>query len=242
MHRNLETMWKAISLTLIFLLGGWLLPGVTLAQGIVPRRPSIPFDLPAFEVVLASCEGSGHGSLILRAMSAKLLRRTTEVNARTDLELELGTEGFDAMIEIMAQGESQVRLNTPGKPQQTLPNKQSFSDVLTAHPSGEDFMDVFSIDRRVKVHDIADYLEGLVAGPVMVSVSVTHQLNLSVKVTCPDDTSEIAPLGTLRWTRNYAVVGDWNPTIRNLENVHLALDPNRPELADATFEPALAEE
>jgi hypothetical protein len=237
MHRNFETISKTISLTMIFWLGGSLFPGVTLAQGIVPHRPSIPFDLQAFEVVLASCEGSGRGSLILRAMSAKLLRRTTEVNARTDLEMEVDTEGFDATIEIMAEGESQVRLNTTGKPQQILPNKQPFSDALTAHPSGEDFMDVFSIDRRVKLRDIADYLEGLAAGPVVVSVSVAHQLNLSAKVTCPDDTFETAQLGTLRWTRNYAVVGDWNPTTGNLDSVQLVLDPNRPELADATLEP-----
>lgn len=238
MHRNFETMWKAISLTLIFLLGGSLFPGVTLAQGIVPHRPSIPFDLDAFEVVLASCDGSGRGSLILRAMSAKLLSRKTEVNARTDLEVEFDTEGFAATIEIMAEGESQVRLNTTGKPQQILSNKHPFSDVLTAHPSGEDFTDVFSIDRRVKLRDMANYLEGFAAGPVMVSVSVTHQLNLSAKVTCPDDTFETAPLGTLRWTRNYAVVGDWNPTTGNLDNVQLILDPNRPELTDATLEPA----
>jgi len=229
-------LWMSVSLILIWLIISSVFWGPSIAQQQIARRPNIHFDLDSFDVQLAACHASGEGDLVLRATSARSLRQRTEFNARTDVEVRLQTEGQDAMIELQVDGQTEVSLNTVGKAQQVLANKQEFHDILMPHPCGIGITELFSIDRRVKLSDIENYLAGVAAGNVSVSVSVAHEALLSAQVSCPDGSFDTVDFGTLRWQRNYVVAGNWHPDIGRLDHVQIGPDPNRPEISDATLQ------
>jgi len=224
----------AASLILVGLVSSLAILGTVVAQQ-PSRRPNIHFDLPSFEVQLAACTARGQGDLVLRARSAQSLRQRTQFNARTDVEVRLQTEGQDAMIELQADGLSEVTLNTAGNAQRVLADKQAFQETLMPHPDGTALTDLFSLDRRVRLSDLESYLTEVAAGSVSVFVSVAHEARLSAKISCPDGSFEMVDFGTLRWRRNYLVVGNWQPETGRLDNVQIGIDPNHPEITDATL-------
>jgi hypothetical protein len=234
-HMTTGRHGMTIALILIGVLTSWPVSGTATTQQ--PRRlPSIHFDLDPFDAQCASCNCSGQGDLTLQALSARWLSNKTEINARTNLEIELSTDGIDAMIEPLAEVESVVRFSTAGKLQRILPGTQSYIDTFTSWPCGEAISGLLSIDRRVRLRDIEKYLSGAAGGKVTVSISVAHQVHLSALISCPNELPGTVEFGRLKWLRNYAVMGDWDPRAEKLNKAQIVLDPNRPEISNATFE------
>jgi len=226
----------AISLMVALLVGITIFVGAVPAQQTIPRRPNVHFDLESFDLAVPGCECSGEGELILRATSARLIGSNSAVNARTDVEVQIFTSGTGSTIEFVAEGESEVSLSAAGMPKQVMTERQPFSETSTAYDVPGGISELVSVDCPIKLSEIERYIKGRPEGQVAVSVSVTQEANLSVRVTC---LGEYAPasinLGTVRWTRNYLVTGTFEQKTGRLANRRVVLDPAQAEIDAATF-------
>jgi len=226
----------AISLVVALLVGITIFVGAVPAQHAIPRRPNIHFDLESFELTVPGCECSGEGELILRATSARLIGSNTAVNARTDVEVQIYSAGTGSTIEFVAEGESEVSLSAAGMPKQVLPERQPFSETSMAYDVPGGISELVSVDCPIKMSEIESYIKGTPEGQVAVSISVTHEANLSVRITCwGEHLPASIDLGTVRWTRNYLVTGTHEQKTDRLANRRVVLDPGQAEIDNATF-------